>query len=132
MAGKYNRAAALLQRDFPRATYFHCAAHILNLCIVEACKIPSVRNMMGVPEQVCFFFMFFPKCHKELAAHICSLHEGVTNHKKLINKTRWIARIESLETLILLAPAVAETFQVIANDGTWNSDSTTKAAYLML
>lgn len=39
MAGKYSGAATILQREFPKAPYFHCAAHILNLCIVAACKI---------------------------------------------------------------------------------------------
>ena len=55
MAGKYHGAATLIQSDFPKATYFHCAAHVLNLCIVAACKLPSVRNMVGVLEQVCLF-----------------------------------------------------------------------------
>ena len=65
MAGRYQGAAALLQKDFLKAAYFHCAAHILNLCIVAACKIPLVRNMVGVLEQVCLFFMMSPKHHRE-------------------------------------------------------------------
>ena len=31
--------------DNPKATYVHCNSHVLNLCIVEACRTPCIRNM---------------------------------------------------------------------------------------
>jgi hypothetical protein len=62
--------------------------------------------MVGVLEQVCLFFMLSPKHNEELAGHIANLPEGATN---LVNicKTRWVARIESFEAFIAVAPAVA-------------------------
>ena len=71
MPGKYQGAAALIQNDFPKAIYFHCAAHVFNLCVVAACKVPSTCNMVGILEQVCLFFMMSPK-HREELAHITS------------------------------------------------------------
>ena len=136
MAGKYQGAAALIQNDYPKATYFHCAAHVLNLCVVAACKVPSVRNMVGILEQVCLFFMMSPKRHAELAHHISNLPEGETNRMKLVNicKTRWVARIESFEVFLSVLPAVVETYEAISTNNTasWNSESSTKATSLLL
>ena len=47
MAGKYQGAAARIQRNHPKAIDVHCAAHILNLCIAAACKVQGIRNMQG-------------------------------------------------------------------------------------
>ena len=46
MAGKYQGAAACIQRQYPLATYVHCASHRLNLCIVSSCQILLVERMM--------------------------------------------------------------------------------------
>ena len=56
MAGKYEGVAAQIQRDYPKSTYFHCAAHALNLCIFAACSVQSIRNMHGT---ICKKFVFF-------------------------------------------------------------------------
>ena len=37
MAGRYIGAAKLFQNDYPQASYVHCKAHRLNLCVCEAC-----------------------------------------------------------------------------------------------
>ena len=43
-----------------KAIYVHCAVHCLNLAIVKACQLPSVRNVMGTLKEVCFFFNSSP------------------------------------------------------------------------
>ena len=99
MAGRYHGAAVVIQRNFPKATYFHCAAHVLNLCIVAACNVQEVRNMVGTLEQICLFFMFSPKRQQELTQNIEQLSVGEATHKKLVSiyKTHWVARIEAFE-----------------------------------
>ena len=47
MAGKYRGAAVIIQSRCPKAVYVHCAAHALNLCVVAACSVQLVKNMMG-------------------------------------------------------------------------------------
>ena len=47
MAGKYEGVAAQIQQKYPKAKYFHCAAHALNLCVVSASKVQAIRNMHG-------------------------------------------------------------------------------------
>ena len=40
----------------PKATYMHCNSHILNLCIVRACNLPSIRNMNSTVTETAYFF----------------------------------------------------------------------------
>ena len=74
MAGKYQGAAARIQRNHPKAIYVHCAAHILNLCIIAACKVQGIRNMQGTLDQIYLFFNLSPKREQELQVHIKELH----------------------------------------------------------
>ena len=117
MSGKYHGAARLIQNDFPKALHFHCASHLLNFCVVAACVVPSIRNMVGVLEQIYLFFSMSPKRHSELKNHISSLPENETSCSKLVNlcKTRWVARIEAFEVFICVLPAVVDTFGEISN-----------------
>ena len=64
MAGKYQGAPARIQRNRPKAIYVRCAAHILNLCIVAACKVQGIRNMQGTLDQIFLFFSLSPNQNK--------------------------------------------------------------------
>ena len=46
MAGSM-KVLLLKSSEITKATYFHCAAHALNLCIVAACSVQVIRNMHG-------------------------------------------------------------------------------------
>ena len=61
MAGKCRGAAALIAADYPKALYFQCTARILNRCVVGACKVQSVQNMMGILREVSLLFCQFTK-----------------------------------------------------------------------
>ena len=56
MSGKHRGTAATIQTTCPKAVYVHCAAHSLNLCVVAACNIQLVKNMMGTMVEICLFF----------------------------------------------------------------------------
>ena len=106
MAGRYIGAAKLFQNDYPQASYVHCKAHRLNLCMCEACKVPAVRNMMGTVQAAHDFF-YFPKRQcllEETIKDVCP-EEGRT---KLLNtcKTRWIERIDCLKVFRRLHQAI--------------------------
>ena len=36
----------------PLALYTHCQSHQLNLCIVNSCSIPVIRNASGVISEI--------------------------------------------------------------------------------
>ena len=61
MAGKYEGVAAQIQRKYPKAKYFHCAAHALNLCVVSASNVQAIRNMHGTMQEICLIFNLSPK-----------------------------------------------------------------------
>ena len=100
MAEKYSGVATIIQSTYPRAVYVHCAAHNLNLCVVAACKVQAVKNMMGTMVEICLFFSNSPTHQLELEKNIHIL--GATANK-LVNlcKTRWVARIDALEVFII-------------------------------
>ena len=134
MAGKYKGAAATIQSTYPKATYVHCAAHSLNLCIVSACSVQPVRNMMGTLIEINLFFSNSPKRQLELERQI-ELIESYTRARKLVSscKTRWVACIDALEVFFDLFEAVVRTFEVIGDgsaDG-WNADACRSAENLL-
>ena len=133
MAGKYRGAAAVIQSTCPKAVYIHCAAHSLNLCVVAACNIQMVKNMMGTMVELCLFFSNSPKRQLELEKHINSI-EGATA-KKLVSlcKTRWVACIDALDVFFDLYPAIIKTLEVISEGSTsgWNAESCRSAENLM-
>ena len=135
MAGKCRGAAARILSNFPKAVYYvHCAAHSLNLCVVAACGVQSVRNMMGTLVEICLFFSNSPKRQLEFEKHIQAI-EGA-RAKKLVNmcKTRWVARLDALEVFLELYPKVVRTFEVISEGSSegWNTESCRAAESLLI
>ena len=63
MAGKYRGVAVTIQSRC-QAVYIHCAAHALNLCVVVACSVQLVRNMMGKMVEICLQFTKVITCWK--------------------------------------------------------------------
>ena len=133
MAGKYQGAAARIQRNHPKAFYVHSAAHILNLCIIAACKVQGIHNMQGTSDQIHLFFSLSPKREQELQIHIKELHVDQGQRTKLVNtcKTHWVARMESFQVFMKLLPLVVTTLEVVSTGQDWNAESSTKTATLL-
>ena len=47
MSGGHNGCAKLFQDVSPRAIYFHCASHELNLALSHASKVTKIVNMVS-------------------------------------------------------------------------------------
>ena len=58
MAGRIQGAAARITEQYPSAYYVHCGSHALNLCVVSACTVQSVRNMHGTLEEFCILYQY--------------------------------------------------------------------------
>lgn len=61
MAGKKKGAAARITEVYPKATYTHCAAHALNLCVVKCCSISEIRGVMDIADSICLFLATHPR-----------------------------------------------------------------------
>ena len=70
MCGKQRGAATRITQEFPLALYVHCSAHVLNLCIVKACEMQAVRNVLGTMIEVGLFFKGSAKRQGLLEKHI--------------------------------------------------------------
>ena len=130
MAGAYNGVAAVIRNQHPKARYVHCAAYVLNLCIVGACEVQAVVNMWSTLKELFLFFDNSPRRYAELRKTI-NRDQPEQNREKLVNicKTRWIARHDAIAVFCNLYDSVVSTLETIAaNDGGhWNAESCSKA-----
>ena len=145
-----NGCAAVIQRDHPKAVYFPCSSHVLNLCVMATSKIVLVSNTWTTLRETSFFFknwttlretsFFFensPKRQNRLEAIITEMPTDTVNEsrkKKLVSlcRTCWVLRHTALVAFADLFPAVVATFEVIANNrADWNADSCAKASALL-
>lgn len=53
--------ASRIKSLFPRAEYYYCINHDLNLAVSKTCKIPEMQIMLDTCKQIGLFFKFSPK-----------------------------------------------------------------------
>ena len=125
MSGATRGAAAIISRQYPAALYLHCSSHVLNLVVVKALDVTSVRNMMGTIERAATFFFAHPKRQKALERAIESTQPDTTKRKlKDLCRTRWVQRLEALDTFQQLLPSVVACMEAILEQGSsWSRDS---------
>ena len=58
MSGARLGVKSVVQKAAPKAMYFHCAAHHLNLSVVSACKIQAFKNAESYVGEIARFFSF--------------------------------------------------------------------------
>ena len=69
------------------AVYTHCKNHVLNLSIAHACKLPLVRNILGVINSTFIFFDSSPK-RQRYFEHVLEQHSIESKRKKLLGLCR--------------------------------------------
>ncbi|KAK4874058.1 hypothetical protein RN001_013418 [Aquatica leii] len=93
MPGMFNGVQARLKQIQPLAVYMHCAAHKLNLAVVKACSLPSVRNMMGVAGSVTNYVRESAKRLELIKEAFLEKHPKKKSVKlKSLSDTRWLER----------------------------------------
>ena len=124
MAGKKKGAATRILELYPKALYTHCAAHVLNLCIVKSCSIPDIRNTMDAADSISRFFAYSPKRQLCLEKAIHDMSEG--EHRKRLKsvcKTRWVERHEAFETFLDFFQPLVHCLEEIRDSTGWNQES---------
>lgn len=122
MSGKYRGVQARVKERVPEATYTHCKAHNLNLCIIHACKEPLVRNVMDTIQAIAFAFDYSAK---RLLKFNDTLEEDelarnrMDNRRKLktLCETRWASRADALFTFKSCFTTVHTALGALANEG---------------
>lgn len=92
-------------------------SHVLNLVIVKACSLPSVRNMAGTITEISQFFNYSPKRQRCLEK-VINVDQPDSQKTKIrdLCRTRWVERHEAYETFALLLPSIVKTFEVILDE----------------
>ena len=106
MSRKTNGAAAIIQSEFPKAMYFHCASHKLNLCVVHSCKLTSVTNMMDAITCLANFFNYSPQREKGLEHHLKVYPDAQKSKRLPLCATRWVERLDALEVTLVTEPVI--------------------------
>ena len=96
MSGAVAGCRSLIQQEAPKAVYFHCASHRLNLAIISACSVQAFKNTEAYIGEMARFFSYSAKRQRLLDKAMDSL-SSPPNAKKLKDacRTRWIQRIDS-------------------------------------
>ena len=56
MSGARSGVKAVIQAEAPKALYYHCATHRLNLSVVSACHIQAFKNVESYIGEIARFF----------------------------------------------------------------------------
>jgi len=105
MSGHINGVQARVRRVNPKAIYIHCRAHVLNVCIVHASKLPIVRNIMDTMQAVSLAFKFSAKrllVFEEQLGNNAAVQEEMGRRSKLkvLCETRWASRADCLDVFV--------------------------------
>ena len=119
MAGRLSGVSSLIRQAHEKAIYVHCMNHRLNLCVADTCSLALLSTMMNVVRALSDLFNNSPKRQQCLIAKIRELLPN-NNHRVLIEvcRTRWISRIDGMDRIVQLLPAIISLLE----DITLNSD----------
>lgn len=116
MRGSYKGVAARILEENPLAFYVHCYAHILNLCIVDACsKQVQIRNSLGILKELHNFFSASTKRTSLFKENLKNKSfAGGNQSLKSLSDTRWNCRIEACNTVLQNFDEITSTLQAIS------------------
>ena len=131
MAGQQRGCAARFQRLAPKAPYFHCASHDLNLALSKACDISDIQCILNVIKTVGILFKYSPR--KQVLQEECVefFNRGAVEYGtktiylrkvKLLCDTRWVERHTSIFDFYTLFGVIIYCLEII----TQNDDESRK------
>ena len=137
MSGARCGVKAVVQEAAPKAMYYHCAAHRLNLSVVSACSIQAFKNTESYIGEIARFSNYSGKRQRLLDTSI-ETSDPTSNAKKLKDacRTRWIQRIDSYAVFLELLPALhlcleamdqPQLHQELGTEWNWDRETITKA-----
>ena len=102
MSGVKKGVAAQIIKKYPKAPHTHCAAHRLNLCIVQCCSNQDIGNMMACVDSIALFFNNSLKRQLCLDKWIADCIPTTEKRRKLkeLCRTRWVERHKAFEVFI--------------------------------
>lgn len=94
MSGKENGVQKFIRNEYPKALYFHCASHRLNLVVNDLNAVREIQNTIGTIKEVIKFFRESP------------LRKHLIPNVPMLSDTRWSSKYKSIRLF-------AESFAII-------------------
>ncbi len=98
------------------AVYVHCNFHILNVCIVNACSLPPIRNMSSAITETAYFFQNSAK--RQIFLEKVVDDRTPTVKVKDLCRTRWVYRHEAYENFSMLYTYLVDVMEAICENDT--------------
>ncbi|VEN39052.1 unnamed protein product [Callosobruchus maculatus] len=114
MAGKEGGVQAILRKKYPRALYFHCSSHKLNLVVNDANAVPEIRNTVATVKDVITFFRE-STTRRNYAPNLSRLCE-----------TRWSEKYKSIKKFSQHFSELVKSLETLSVEGNY---ATRKSAY---
>ncbi|XP_035989381.1 zinc finger MYM-type protein 1-like isoform X2 [Fundulus heteroclitus] len=141
MAGRVNGCAANFCKESPRAKYFHCASHQLNLALSKSSSVLDIKCMLSTVASVGIFFKYSPKRQQQFESSVSEINQErlaagqellAKKKLKLMCETRWVERHTSLEDIHSLYEALLHCLNVISEnaDSVWDAKAVVEATGL--
>jgi hypothetical protein len=136
MAGHLNGCAANFMKQAPKAIFYHCASHDLNLVLTHSCKLPEIHCMLTTVKQVGLFFKYSCKKQRHLEMSIKSANASKPKEEKtklqkvkVLCETRWVERHTNLEHFQELYEPMLDCLDAIGTneDGIWDTKGMVEA-----
>ena len=130
MAGSKSGVSTRIRNVYPKALYFHCSSHRLNLAVASSSSIRGVKNMMDSIGKCSEIFYFSPKKKELLKRYTLELMPE-DRRTTLLNvcKTRWLQRIDGLARVQEMIEPILTTLDLIAtnHDGSYAKEARSDA-----
>lgn len=118
MSGQHSGLQKRIKDENPLALYVHCAAHVLNLVLTDACcSCLEAKNFFGLVQKT---YVFFTGSHPRLVILTKAQEEcNVPNLRlKKLCDTRWASRVDAVATLRKIYPAIVDALETIEDKET--------------
>ncbi|XP_078493200.1 zinc finger MYM-type protein 1-like [Ciona intestinalis] len=132
VAGKISGLQKRLSDDYPRALYFHCAGHNLNLVVQDACQMsPVIGDAMSCLNKVVVYIRDSPKRWDSFNTLLAS-HEEVSGcNIRPLCATRWVLKLQSVDAFLHTYEVILDFMQTAHSEKS-NSASMRSTAFSLL
>ncbi|XP_062512673.1 52 kDa repressor of the inhibitor of the protein kinase-like [Corticium candelabrum] len=123
MSGHLNGCQKNFRDHVPRAQYYHCCSHQLNLALTKSCNVSEVHCMLSDLKAVGLFFKYSPNRQRTLEQSVEQENTKRTSagekpiraqKLKLLCETRWVERHTALKDFRDMYFALVHCLQVIS------------------
>jgi hypothetical protein len=104
MAGKENGVQKIIINQYPKAKFFHCASHRLNLVVNDLNSVPEFRNTVGIVKEVIRFFRESP------------LRRRLVTNIPLLCETRWSSKYKSIRIFFENLTCIKSVLETLSSD----------------